>query len=153
MFDCTRKLILTPNQIERMLFAKEQVTKSLAEEIEATRKKLEGDLFNRISTMMVELGADTYSAAAIEKAYGKEKREGFPHQSTINQVINGEGSADDFNKDADMEDAETPEEGSSDGGVPLLAEQSLDAKQEDQNGVDPVIKEGSADTDDVQDAV
>ncbi|OBT65921.1 hypothetical protein VE03_05480 [Pseudogymnoascus sp. 23342-1-I1] len=64
--------------LERMILAEQKVTKAFATE-----------LYARMAPVMVELGADSYSAAAIEKAYLKEKREGFPHAATINQVMNG----------------------------------------------------------------
>jgi hypothetical protein len=121
-----------------MLYAKEQVSKALAEEIEAQRKKLEGELYTRVSVVMVALGADTYSAAAIEKAYGKEKRDGFPHQGTIDQIINDSVAAGD--EDTGMDDADTPEEGNSDGGVPISPDQSSDANEASQHGVDTVVK-------------
>jgi hypothetical protein len=52
---------------------------------------------------MVELGADEYTGGAIEKAFNKEKKDGFPHRSTIATVmasycsaggINGGGGSD-----------------------------------------------------------
>ncbi|KFY31843.1 hypothetical protein V493_00746 [Pseudogymnoascus sp. VKM F-4281 (FW-2241)] len=136
--------------IERMLFANEKVIGNLAEEVEVKRRllaeeldakrketesqlrRLEGEVYTRMSAVMVQLGSDTYSAAAIEKAFLKEKREGFPHKATMTQVINdtaaaaskddamgvdGNGAA--VGKDESMEDAETPDEGGSDGGVPI----------------------------------
>ncbi|KFZ05603.1 hypothetical protein V501_08187 [Pseudogymnoascus sp. VKM F-4519 (FW-2642)] len=141
--------------IERMLVANEKVIGNLAEEVEVKRKllaeeleakrketeaqlrRLEGEVYARMAVVMVDLGADTYSAAAIEKAFLKEKREGFPHKETISQVINGaaatasedegmgaideaiNGDAASARDDQAMEDPETPDEENSDGGVPI----------------------------------
>ncbi|OBT72338.1 hypothetical protein VF21_09459 [Pseudogymnoascus sp. 05NY08] len=161
--------------IERMLFANAKVIGNLAEEVEVKRKalaeeleakrketesqlrRLEGEVYARMAVVMVDLGADTYSAAAIEKAFLKEKREGFPHKETISQVINGaaatasedeamgaidqviEGGDSSAHGDEAMEDAETPDEGNSDGGVPISPGHGLeseDIKGEDDGEVD-----------------
>lgn len=42
---------------------------------------------------MLELGADEYTGGAVEKAYNREKKEGFPHRSTIAAVMAGFSSA------------------------------------------------------------
>lgn len=136
-----------------MLVANEKVIGNLAEEVEVKRKllaeeleakrketeaqlrRLEGEVYARMAVVMADLGADTYSAAAIEKAFLKEKREGFPHKETISQVINGAASTASEDEsmgaidqainggaasdDEAMEDPETPDEGNSDGGVPI----------------------------------
>ncbi|OBT94578.1 hypothetical protein VE01_07910 [Pseudogymnoascus verrucosus] len=128
--------------LERMLVAEQKVTKAFATE-----------LYGRMATVMIQLGGDTYTAAAIEKAYLKEKREGFPHAATIDEVMNGPDAPADDDEDIDeasngaapsasddegmkaidqaidggavvkrdelMEDAETPDEENSDGGVPI----------------------------------
>ncbi|OBT60936.1 hypothetical protein VE03_09277 [Pseudogymnoascus sp. 23342-1-I1] len=129
--------------IERMLVANEKVIGNLAEEVEIKRKllaeeleakrketesqirRLEGEVYSHMSVVMVELGSDTYSAAAIEKAFLKEKREGFPHKETISKVINGtatmtsEDETIEARNDAAMGDDDTPDEENSDGGVPI----------------------------------
>ncbi|KFY68961.1 hypothetical protein V496_00660 [Pseudogymnoascus sp. VKM F-4515 (FW-2607)] len=150
--------------LERMILAEKAVTKAFATE-----------LYSRMASAMVQLGADTYSAAAIEKAYLKEKREGFPHAATIDQVINGastpaieDGDMQVVNGDANLtsddegvkaidqvtggsaapaannkameEDAETPDEGNSDGGVPISPGQAFNSQEGDQAGVGAFIK-------------
>lgn len=141
-----------------MLVANEKVIGNLAEEVEVKRKllaeeleakrketesqlrKLEGEVYSRMSVVMIELGSDTYSAAAIEKAFLKEKREGFPHKETISKVINGVIAA--ARNDEVMEDADTPDEGNSDGGVPispghgLNSQEGASIKAEDNTGMD-----------------
>lgn len=130
-----------------MLLAEKQVTKAFASE-----------LYSRMATVMVQLGADTYTAAAIEKAYVREKREGFPHAATIDQVINGapapanddeamedidqaiNGVAAAAGKDQAMEDPETPDEGNSDGGVPISPGHGFNSQDSYQNGVGASIK-------------
>ncbi|KFX94932.1 hypothetical protein V490_04073 [Pseudogymnoascus sp. VKM F-3557] len=135
--------------LERMLLAEKQVTKAFASE-----------LYSRMATVMVQLGADTYTAAAIEKAYVREKREGFPHAATIDQVINGapapanddeamedidqaiNGVAAAAGKDQAMEDPETPDEGNSDGRVPISPGHGFNSQDSYQNGVGASIKGG-----------
>lgn len=135
-----------------MLVANEKVVGNLAEEVEIKRKllaeeleakrketesqlrRLEGEVYSRMSVVMVELGSDTYSAAAIEKAFLKEKREGFPHKETISKVINGtatmtsEDETIEARNDAVMGDDDTPDEGNSDGGVPISPGHGLNSQ-------------------------
>lgn len=144
-------------QIERMIFANEKVIGALAEEVEVKRKllaeeveakrreidaqlrKLEGEVYSRMSVVMVQLGSDTYSAAAIEKAFLKEKREGFPHKETMAKVINGVAAA--VGGDQDMEGAESSDEGNSDGGVPISPRHGFNSQEDSsQNGLGASIK-------------
>lgn len=145
-----------------MLVAEQQVTKAFATE-----------LYGRMATVMIQLGGDTYTAAAIEKAYLKEKREGFPHAATIDEVMNSPAAPADDDEDIDeasngaapstsddegmkaidqaidggavvkrdvpMEDAETPDEENSDGGVPISPGHDLKSegiKGEDDGEID-----------------
>ena len=134
-----------------MLLAEKKVTKAFASE-----------LYGRMASVMVELGADTYNAAAVEKAYLKEKCEGFPHAATIDQVMNGaaaqdedmqaidqliDGNAATAGNDETMEDPETPDEGSSDGGVPISPRHVFNSQEDDQNGVGASIKGEDMDSD------
>lgn len=129
-----------------MLVAEKKVTKAFSLE-----------LYGRMASVMVELGADTYNAAAVEKAYLKEKRDGFPHAATIDQVLNGagpasgdevmeaideviNGNAAPAGNDEAMEDAETPDGGNSDGGVPISPGRGFNLHEGDQNGVGASIK-------------
>ncbi|OAF63100.2 hypothetical protein VC83_00472 [Pseudogymnoascus destructans] len=79
--------------LERMLVAEQKVTKAFATE-----------LYGRMATVMVQLGGDTYTAAAVEKAFLKEKREGFPHAATIDEVMKGPAApaGDDDDEDIDQ---------------------------------------------------
>ncbi|KFZ02855.1 hypothetical protein V502_11448 [Pseudogymnoascus sp. VKM F-4520 (FW-2644)] len=137
--------------LERMLLAEKKVTKAFASE-----------LYGRMASVMVELGADTYNAAAVEKAYLKEKREGFPHAATIDQVMNGAAAQDEdmqaidqlidgntaaAGNDEIMEDPETPDEGNSDGGVPISPRQVFNSQEGDENGVGASIKGEDMDSD------
>ncbi|ELR10385.1 hypothetical protein GMDG_00798 [Pseudogymnoascus destructans 20631-21] len=83
----------SPHQLERMLVAEQKVTKAFATE-----------LYGRMATVMVQLGGDTYTAAAVEKAFLKEKREGFPHAATIDEVMKGPAApaGDDDDEDIDQ---------------------------------------------------
>lgn len=135
-----------------MIFANEKVIGTLAEEVEAKRKeleaqlrKLEGEVYSRMSAVMVQLGADTYSAAAIEKAFLKEKREGFPHRETMGQVINGVAAVAD--NDQVMQDPESPDEGNSDGGVPISPGHFFNSQEGSLNGVGVSIKGEDAEMD------
>lgn len=127
------------HQLERMLLAEKKVTTAFASE-----------LYGRMASVMVELGADTYNAAAVEKAYLKEKREGFPHAATIDQVMNGATAQDEdmqAGNDEIMEDPETPDEGNSDGGVPISPRHVFNSQEGDENGVGVSIKGEGMDSD------
>lgn len=76
-----------------MLFAKEMVEKENAEKITAFQKKVESETWAEVAKGMANLGADVYTGGAVEKAYTKEKRDGFPHHSTIATVMAGFSSA------------------------------------------------------------
>jgi hypothetical protein len=77
---------------------------------------------------MKELGADEYNPGAVEKAYNREKKEGFPHRATMATVmagfssaggVNGGGGSDDDAEDeanevSEMEDLKLEEMGNKD---------------------------------------
>ncbi len=73
--------------VERMLFAKEMVDKENLEKIAAFNKKVENDTWYEVAKGMVKLGGDVYTAGAVEKAYNKEKKEGFSHRATVATVM------------------------------------------------------------------
>jgi len=101
-----------------MLFAKEEITRQITEDINAMRKQKEAELWGKMADLMSSLGCDKYSGAAIEKAFVKEKKEDFPHKNTIEEVLaarRGEVKT----ENADGEDAGSADEGNSDGGAPV----------------------------------
>src|ERR1700738_3216399 len=76
-----------------MLFSKEKIEKDTEEAIAAFKKKAENEIWVNLAKGIAEIGGDSYSGGAVEKAYMKEKKDGFPHKKTIQAVINGSGSA------------------------------------------------------------
>lgn len=59
---------------------------------------------------MVNLGSDSYTGGAVEKAHMKEKRDGFLHRSTVATVMAGFSSAGGVNgEDGSDADGETGE--------------------------------------------
>lgn len=76
-----------------MLFLKEKIEADIEEEIAAYKKKAESEIWGKLAKAMVEIGADEYTGGAVEKAYMKEKRDGFSHRSTVATVMAGFSSA------------------------------------------------------------
>lgn len=86
-----------------MLFVREKVEQETEAAIAAFKKDAENKIWSNMAKAMVELGADEYTGGAVEKAYNREKKEGFPHRSTIATVmaafssaggVNGRGGSD-----------------------------------------------------------
>jgi hypothetical protein len=80
-------------QVERMLFLKEKVEADIEEEIAAFKKKAESEMWGKLAKAMAKIGADEYTGGAVEKAYMKEKRDGFRHRSTVATVMANFSSA------------------------------------------------------------
>jgi hypothetical protein len=79
--------------VERMLFVREKVEQETEAAIAAFKKEAENKIWSNMAKAMVELGADEYTGGAVEKAYNREKKEGFPHRSTMAAVMSGFSSA------------------------------------------------------------
>ena len=76
-------------QIERMLVARDRIEKEVEESVAAFRKKAENESWMKTGQAMLQLGANEYTGGAIEKAWLKEKRSGFPHRASIDAVMSG----------------------------------------------------------------
>jgi hypothetical protein len=76
-----------------MLYVKDRIEKETEFEIAAFKKKAEHEIWGKMANAMAELGADKYTAGAVEKAFGREKREGFPHRISVDAVISEGNSA------------------------------------------------------------
>jgi hypothetical protein len=61
--------------------------KVFAEEVANFKKKAENDIWSKMGKAIVNIGADKYTVVAVKKAYMREKKEGFPHCSTVELVI------------------------------------------------------------------
>jgi hypothetical protein len=109
--------------IERMLFVRDKVLEDNEVAIVAFKKDIENKTWANMARAMKELGADEYSPGAVEKAYNREKKEGFPHRATMATVMAGFSSAggvirrggsdaeDEANEVSEMEDLKLEEMG------------------------------------------
>lgn len=79
--------------MERLLFAKDIIASDLEQEMvefqkkqeqeaESHKRRQDAELWVRISSRITKMGADTYTGTAIQKAFQKEKNDGFPHRET-----------------------------------------------------------------------
>lgn len=75
------------------MIAKEVIDKKKAQELEEFKIqhaaalasfeiKLEYGIWGRMAAMVEQMGGDTYTADAAQKAYSKERLAGFPHKET-----------------------------------------------------------------------
>lgn len=85
-----------------MLFAKEKIDMENAVKVAAFQKKVESESWAQIAVAMVELGSDEYTSGAVEKAYMKEKKDGFPHRNNIASVMAGFTTADGISSGGDV---------------------------------------------------
>jgi hypothetical protein len=76
-----------------MLFVREKVLQDNDAAIAAFKKDIENKTWANMAKAMHDLGADEYSGGAVEKAFIREKREGFPHRATMAAVMAGYSSA------------------------------------------------------------
>lgn len=72
-----------------MLVARERVEKETEDAIAAFRKKAENEIWMKTGQAMLEIGAGEYTSGAVEKAWLKEKKNGFPHRASIDAVMSG----------------------------------------------------------------
>lgn len=70
-----------------MLFVKDKIEKETDEMIAAFKKNAEHEVWSKMAAAMVEIGGDSYSSGAVEKAFTKERKEGFPHKATVAAVV------------------------------------------------------------------
>jgi hypothetical protein len=80
-------VLTEPEQIERMLVARERIEKETEDAIAAFRKKAENESWMKTGQAMLEIGAGEYTCGAVEKAWLKEKKSGFPHRASIDAVM------------------------------------------------------------------
>jgi hypothetical protein len=70
-----------------MLVARERIEKETEAAIAAFRKKAENESWMKTGQAMLEIGAGEYTSGAVEKAWLKEKKSGFPHRASIDVVM------------------------------------------------------------------
>jgi hypothetical protein len=77
-----------------MLVAHDRIEKETEDAITAYKKKAENEIWVKTALAMLDLGSGEYSGGAVEKAWAKEKKSGFPHRASIDAVIPGFTSGD-----------------------------------------------------------
>lgn len=104
-------------QIERMLYSYDIMEQEIKNDIAAYTKKAESEIWSKTAAYMEKYGADKYTGGAVEKAYQREKKNGFPHKDTIPAIMapihaaNGLGhDAVVKGEDGEIEDGDVKEE-------------------------------------------
>ncbi len=116
-----------------MLFVRQKAEQEIETAVAAFKKDAENKIWSSMAKAMVEIGADEYTAGAVEKAYNREKKQGFPHRDTVAAVMAAFSSASGVKADGASDGEDEAEETTEGDGANELEDLQIKEDMEDEN--------------------